>query len=202
MNNRQVAGIVAIAGFLVAGQAAADDLSITNLMGKVPTENEIIDGLITPTGLRIEPATPTTPAAAPGTAGSAANSAVTVERVAPAATAPQAAIALEIQFEFDSAGLSGDARQVLDQLGGALKSEALQSFSFLVEGHTDSVGSEAYNLDLSDRRAQAVSAYLSRQFGVEAGRLTTVGRGEAQPFDPSDPASGINRRVQIVNLGG
>lgn len=199
MNNRQnFSGMVAVAGFLAVGwQAAADELSITNLMGKVPTENEIIEGLITPTGLRIEPATADT--AEPG---SAANAAVEVERTNPAAPVPQAAIALGIQFDFDSASLTGDARQVLDQLGGALKSDALQSFSFLVEGHTDSVGPEGYNLDLSDRRARAVSAYLSREFGVEAARLKTVGRGEAQPFDTSDPASGVNRRVQIVNLGG
>ena len=115
---------------------------------------------------------------------------------------PLTAIALEIQFDFDSATLTGGARQVLDQLGGALKSDALESFAFLVEGHTDSVGSEGYNLDLSERRARAVSTYLTREFGVEAARLKTIGRGEAEPFDVSNPASGVNRRVQIVNLGG
>ena len=192
-----IAGAVAVAGLAFAWSAAADELSITNLMGKVPTQDEIIDGLIMPTGLRIEPAAVTeTPATDnPGTAAAPTVSAA-------ADPAPASAIALEIRFDFDSANLTGEAREVLDQLGPALKSPALQAFTFLVEGHTDSVGSEGYNLRLSDRRARAVSAYLSSRFGVEAARLKTVGRGESQPFDLADPTSGVNRRVQVVNLGG
>ncbi len=179
------AAAVAI-GLLAAGNLAAGELLITNLMGKVPTQDEIIQGLITPTGLRIEPAVAE---GAPQPAEDAGERAL-------------GAIALEIRFDFDSANLSASAREVLDQLGAALKSDELQSFAFLVEGHTDSSGSDDYNQQLSERRARAVSGYLSSQFAIEPVRLTAVGRGETQPLDATDPAGGVNRRVQIVNLGG
>ena len=184
-NHSQIAALAAALSLVSAGSVAAEELGITNLMGKVPSQDEIIEGLITPTGLRIEPAT--APDAAPATE--------------QAGEQPLGAIALEINFDFDSANLTGDARQVLDQLGAALKSSQLESFAFLIEGHTDSVGSEDYNQSLSERRALAVSSYLNSQFGVEAARLKTVGRGEASPFDATDPTNGVNRRVQIVNLG-
>ncbi len=154
-------------------------------MGKMPTQDEIIQGLITPTGLRIEPAA--------------------AEGAGPAEDAGElalGAIALEVKFDFDSANLSASAREVLDQLGAALKSDELRSFAFLVEGHTDNSGSDGYNQQLSERRARAVSGYLSSQFAIEPARLATVGRGETQPLDATDPAGGVNRRVQIVNLGG
>lgn len=182
----EITAAVVAMSIVAAGNLAADELSITNLMGKVPTQDEIIQGLITPTGLRIEPV------AAEGAPQPAED----------AGERPLGAIALEIKFDFDSANLTLSAREILDQLGAALKSDELQSSAFLVEGHTDSIGADDYNQQLSERRAQAVSSYLSGQIGIEPVRLTTVGRGEAQPFDTTDPAGGVNRRVQIVNLGG
>lgn len=178
-------GLIAIAAMaLLPGTATGQQHAITNLMGKVPTEQEIINGLITPTGLRIE------------RSGGAA----------PAGTPPQpqdtlGAIALEIQFEFDSAQLTPSARQVLDALGKALGSNQLADYSFLVEGHTDSVGSDGYNQNLSERRAAAVRDFLSREHGVPGPKLTVVGRGEEVPLDIANPRSGANRRVQIINLG-
>ena len=76
-----------------------------------------------------------------------------------------------MQFEFGSAQLTPTAKQVLDNLGAALKSPQLGSDSFLIEGHTDSVGSDAYNQRLSEARARSVKQYLSSQLGVEAERL-------------------------------
>jgi outer membrane protein OmpA-like peptidoglycan-associated protein len=71
-----------------------------------------------------------------------------------------------------------------------------------VEGHTDDRGAEKANLDLSQRRAQAVVAYLVRK-GVAAARLEAAGFGEARPIAPNDTAEnrGRNRRVEFVIVG-
>ncbi|MHA1563902.1 MAG: OmpA family protein [Alphaproteobacteria bacterium] len=184
-------GMLTIAAIALLPQAGmAEESGITNLLGKVPTQQEIIDGLITPTGLRIE--------RSPAASGTGTASATD----APAQ--PQdtlGAIALEIQFEFDSAQLTPSARQVLDALGQALASSQLANFSFLVEGHTDSVGSSIYNQDLSERRAFAVQYFLSQEYNIPSPKLTVVGRGEQTPLDAANPQSERNRRVQIVNLG-
>lgn len=108
---------------------------------------------------------------------------------------------MRIQFEFGSAGLTDSARQVLDELGAALQSSALAEFRFSLVGHTDAVGSEEYNLKLSQARARAVKDYLTRKFGIEQGRLQASGVGESDPVDPGDPEGALNRRVAITNLG-
>lgn len=68
-----------------------------------------------------------------------------------------------------------------------------------VAGHADSRGADAYNMDLSQRRAQSVSAYLASQ-GVAAGRLTAIGYGETRPIGDNATAAGqaLNRRVEIT----
>lgn len=108
---------------------------------------------------------------------------------------------MRIQFEFGSAELTAGARQVLDELGAALQSEELSSFQFSLVGHTDAVGSDVANLELSQARAESVKNYLIGQFGVDAARLEASGVGEADLADPSDPNSGVNRRVVITNIG-
>ena len=79
--------------------------------------------------------------------------------------------------------------------------KATQDPVVLTVGHTDSVGSDAYNQKLSAQRAQAVRAYLIAQ-GVEASRITAEGRGESQPVAPNDtPANkALNRRVEFIKL--
>ena len=111
--------------------------------------------------------------------------------------------AIKVLFRFDSAVLSPDASRTLDTLGEALNSGELRSCCFLIEGHTDHVGSETYNLDLSQRRAESVARYLAESFGLAAQRLLTNGRGEAQPImgNATEEGRRKNRRVQIVNLG-
>jgi outer membrane protein OmpA-like peptidoglycan-associated protein len=69
-----------------------------------------------------------------------------------------------------------------------------------IEGHTDNVASDKYNLDLSARRAAAVRAALGTQFGIAGTRLTTAGLGESRPQDRNDTMEGRarNRRVELV----
>ncbi len=69
----------------------------------------------------------------------------------------------------------------------------------LIEGHTDSVGSEAYNLALSDRRAKSVFDYLTSR-GVDPARLSSVGKGESMPIADNSTAEGRqqNRRVMLI----
>ncbi len=109
-------------------------------------------------------------------------------------------VAMDIQFEFDSARLTDDARQQLDKLALALASEKLVGSDFVVEGHTDASGAASYNQQLSEARALSVQKYLSDAGGISDGRLIVVGKGESSPADPNDPQSSANRRVEIVNL--
>jgi len=69
----------------------------------------------------------------------------------------------------------------------------------LVEGHTDSVGSDAYNMKLSDRRAKSVFDYLTSR-GVDPSRLSSVGKGETMPIADNSTAEGRqqNRRVMLI----
>jgi outer membrane protein OmpA-like peptidoglycan-associated protein len=71
---------------------------------------------------------------------------------------------------------------------------------FLIEGHTDAVGSDVDNLSLSDRRAESVAIALSQQFGVPAENLTTQGYGEQYLKVPTDGPSAENRRVTVRNI--
>jgi outer membrane protein OmpA-like peptidoglycan-associated protein len=107
---------------------------------------------------------------------------------------------LYVNFAYDSAELTSDARITLDRLGYALVDDRLKSFMFMIEGHTDAKGSDDYNQKLSERRAEAVRQYLMAQFGIDAGRLTARGFGKARLFDPIRPEDGVNRRVQVLNL--
>ena len=109
---------------------------------------------------------------------------------------------LPIFFEFNSATLRPDGRELLDKVGAALASDELATFRFSVEGHTDSVGSASYNTSLSSQRAEAVRSYLLAK-GVPADRLDVVGRGESAPVADNETDSGRrrNRRVELINLG-
>jgi len=105
----------------------------------------------------------------------------------------------EIYFDVNSANLRADAYPVLDRLGSVLTSQDLQDYRFVVEGHTDATGSEAFNLALSQNRALSVREYLVNKYDIDPARLDPVGRGESELYDPDHPASGKNRRVRFVN---
>jgi outer membrane protein OmpA-like peptidoglycan-associated protein len=111
------------------------------------------------------------------------------------------AVDLDIRFEFNSHKLTPAARAQLDSLGQALSSDSLRTFRFKIAGHTDSVGSDSYNKQLSEERAAEVRTYLMRTYGIAPDRLASVGLGESQLKMPQDPENGANRRVEVINLG-
>jgi outer membrane protein OmpA-like peptidoglycan-associated protein len=115
-----------------------------------------------------------------------------------AATKPQ--IDLEIQFDFNSAEISRNSTQAVQELGKAMSSPGLKGSTFVVAGHTDAVGSEAYNQELSERRADTIKKYLVEHYGMTGANLVTVGYGESKPKDPNAPLDPANRRVQVVNM--
>jgi len=104
---------------------------------------------------------------------------------------------LSIQFEFDSAKLLPASKPLLNSLAKAINSDKLKNYSFLVEGHTDAVGTTDYNLNLSNQRALVVSNYLSF-LGVNKARLKTLGKGSSELLFPDKPDSAENRRVKII----
>ncbi len=114
-----------------------------------------------------------------------------------------ATIALTVNFAFDSAKLLPETLPNLRSLGRALQSPQLAPYRIRIEGHTDSIGSRAYNQTLSQRRAKAVKAYLVKNFDIEPDHLVTTGRGELEPIADNDSKWGRqrNRRAEFVNLG-
>ena len=109
-------------------------------------------------------------------------------------------IDLEINFDYNSANISKAALPQVDALGKALSDPSLKGTTFAVAGHTDAVGGEAFNQDLSERRADAVKKYLTAKFGITTADLVTVGYGKTRLKDPKDPKGAENRRVQVVNM--
>ena len=107
---------------------------------------------------------------------------------------------LYVNFAYNSAELTSDARIILDRLGFALVDDRLKEFAFMIEGHTDAHGSESYNQTLSEQRARAVQRYLIDNFAIAEARLRARGFGKTRLLDPSRPEDGVNRRVQVVNL--
>ena len=102
-----------------------------------------------------------------------------------------------ILFPFNSTDILPAGKSNLQQLANSLGE--YPNSDVLIVGHTDSVGTDAYNLDLSQRRAQAASAYL-QSLTIPASRLRTVGKGESEPIQPNDTEDGRarNRRVEIA----
>lgn len=110
-------------------------------------------------------------------------------------------VLLPIYFEFGSAEPTAESRKVLEALGAALVSPELATGQFLIEGHTDAIGSATENQRLSVERARTVQAYLEQR-GVEAQQLRAVGRGKEAPIASNDTDEGRqrNRRVELIRL--
>jgi len=101
-----------------------------------------------------------------------------------------------VLFAFDSAELTAEARRLLADVSTRLTGASLVAVN--VGGHTDSVGSDAYNQGLSERRARSIADFLIAQ-AVPDGKLSTEGRGENQPVagNGSDAGRAQNRRVEL-----
>ncbi len=109
-------------------------------------------------------------------------------------------IDLEINFEYNSAEISAKSLASVQALGRALSNPELRGSTFVVAGHTDAAGSESYNQDLSERRADSIKRYLVDKYGIAGADLVTVGYGESKLKDPGQPMAEANRRVQVVNM--
>ena len=107
---------------------------------------------------------------------------------------------LTVNFGFDSAELTAEGKGALKPAGRVLVSAEGRKHRFQIEGHTDSVGSEAYNMDLSMRRAKAVKGYLVSEFNVDPARLIVAGKGESQPMKGRRPDDPFNRRVGLITV--
>jgi outer membrane protein OmpA-like peptidoglycan-associated protein len=105
-----------------------------------------------------------------------------------------------IQFATGKADITPDSAKTLEQIGLLLKAQP--DWKLRVEGHTDNVGKAKANLDLSKKRAEAVKAYLVKNHGVAANRLTSEGYGDTKPLAPNTDEAGRakNRRVELSKL--
>lgn len=115
---------------------------------------------------------------------------------APAPAIEMISINADAHFDFDKSELKAGDRKELDDAAAKMKNMKVESIT--VTGHTDSVGTDAYNQKLSERRAAAVKNYLVGK-GVSAGQIHTQGKGESQPVADNKTAAGRakNRRADI-----
>ena len=196
----------------VSAQTVDNWVSGTGLPWKNGT-NELCwrDGVWTPaTGLQgcdgvpvpaaPAPAPTPRPAPAPAAAPAPAPAPAPAAAVVPAPTSEKVTFAADAFFDFDKAVLKPEGRAKLDDL--VSKMGGLNLEVIIAVGHTDSVGSDAYNQKLSIRRSEAVKAYLVGK-GVEKNRVYTEGKGEKQPVADNKTAEGRakNRRVEIEVVG-
>jgi len=103
-----------------------------------------------------------------------------------------------ILFDVDSDRIKPESAATIKMIASGMQANA--GTRFLIEGHTDSTGDAAHNMDLSKRRAEAVKSVLVSQFGIDAARLTTAGLGSTKPVASNDTPQGRaeNRRVEFV----
>ena len=137
-------------------------------------------------GMPAAPTAPSTPA--PGA------------KPAPASMKQAVVIQADALFDFDKSVIRPDGKKSIDDALAKLKGVDLEMV--IATGHTDSVGTDAYNQKLSERRAAAVKDYLVSK-GVASAKVTTIGKGESQPVATNKTAEGRqkNRRVDIEFKG-
>lgn len=112
-----------------------------------------------------------------------------------------AQITVQIQFALNSAVIRPESYATLGSIADALHHPILWNYRFLIVGNTDATGTRAYNLELSQKRADAIKEALVSLGRVDPARLDAVGLGQEALQVPSKPDDPINRRVQIFNIG-
>ena len=178
------ASAAVIAG--IAGEAFGQSRTRRSIEGPVTSESVVRSQSLMPSPAeagRVDPRPPAAPARPGG---------------GPAPGRPsELSVMLRINFALASAELTPAARRDLDEVASALLDPRLAGVPVTLEGHTDATGDALYNLDLSERRAAAVLAYLVTR-GVDRGRLQAVGYGEHRLLPGSSPFDGSQRRVELV----
>ena len=108
------------------------------------------------------------------------------------------AAAFPVRFEFNHDDLSSTNQDNVSHYADILKDARCQAVHMQVTGHADYIGSDAYNMELSERRANTVTGLLSKE-GVDASRISSLGEGKTKPLDPahSNDARAKNRRVEF-----
>lgn len=160
-----------------AGLASAEEpAATTNFIGKTPTVEQLVSALKSQPESKMK------------------YRSIHVKPIQPK-------VMLDVRFELDSDKLTEETKTTLKALGQALTDAELKQSEFQVKGHTDSRGTPKYNQNLSKLRALAVTNFLVKNYGVNSKRLQPIGKGEAELFNTTDPESGENRRVEIVNVG-
>jgi outer membrane protein OmpA-like peptidoglycan-associated protein len=106
-----------------------------------------------------------------------------------------------VNFNYNSAELTKDAKKELDEVLGVLKDPKVKDAAVIISGHTDATGSVEYNPKLSERRALMVKSYLVQQ-GIDKKRLTAAGYGKSKLLLPEQPTNALNRRVEFRNSKG
>jgi OmpA-OmpF porin, OOP family len=107
---------------------------------------------------------------------------------------------VEVQFDPDSAIVRPQSYQTLGLIADALVRAAMLPYGFLIVGRTEAAGKREYNLTLSQRRADSIRDVLVTTFKISPKRIQAIGLGEEQLQDANQPASLVNRQIQIVTI--
>ena len=192
---------------LVSGSALAQTVNVTTDSQGVPVRDSSGNCVLT-SGIahpdcqpkKDAPAPKPSAPAAPGTAAAPAKPSSPAGKPAPASVKQAIVIQADALFDFDKSVVRADGKKNIDDAMAKLKGVDVEMV--IATGHTDNVGTDAYNQKLSERRAAAVKEYLVSK-GIPASKVTTLGKGESQPVATNKTAEGRqkNRRVDIEFKG-
>lgn len=192
---------------LVSGSALAQTVNVTTDSQGVPVRDSSGNCVLT-SGIahpdcqpkKDAPAPKPSAPAAPGAPAAPASPASPAAKPAPASVKQAIVIQADALFDFDKSVVRADGKKNIDDAMAKLKGVDVEMV--IATGHTDNVGTDAYNQKLSERRAAAVKEYLVSK-GIPASKITTLGKGESQPVATNKTKEGRqkNRRVDIEFKG-